>query len=288
MLFIIVFTSCNTKKTKEKFFTENIPKNTPIEFKVSIISDNKIIHKGVFSPDLKEYYYTVSDKNFKNFDVYIISRLNNRWSKPKEAFFNSKDDDHGMSFSPDGNSIYFSSTRPVNIDGILSTWHIWRSDNIGGKWSKPVYVDIPNMRSKLISHPSITNSGTLYYHSSNLDYSEMDIYRSKLVNNKFSDAEKVFSSDNVSNGRCTPYVSPNEKYLIFASIEDQLNLNVSFKKDQNDWSKAIKLNNEINSLGQGNPYLTPDNKFLFFTTGDHEGNNWRVKWVDIESDLKMK
>ena len=78
-----------------------------------------------------------------------------------------------MNFSPDGNSIYFSSTKPTNVDDVLETWHIWKSDKINGKWREPTFEDIPNLRDKLTSHTVITNSETLYFHSSNLDYSEM-------------------------------------------------------------------------------------------------------------------
>ncbi|WP_262496961.1 hypothetical protein [Formosa algae] len=39
-------------------------------------------------------------------------------------------------------------------------------------------------------------------------------------------------------------------------------------------------------MGQGNPYITPDDKFLFYTTGGHLEKDWKVKWVNIESELK--
>ncbi|PNW28712.1 hypothetical protein BKP44_07285 [Formosa algae] len=47
-----------------------------------------------------------------------------------------------------------------------------------------------------------------------------------------------------------------------------------------------KLNDKINTMGQGNPYITPDDKFLFYTTGGHLEKDWKVKWVNIESELK--
>ncbi|MGK0412400.1 MAG: hypothetical protein ACJA1B_000592 [Polaribacter sp.] len=51
-----------------------------------------------------------------------------------------------MSFSPDGNSIYFSSTRTTNIEGVPETWHIWKSDKVNGEWKEPIFMDIPNLR----------------------------------------------------------------------------------------------------------------------------------------------
>lgn len=285
LLFTIVFLSCKNENTKMQFLTNEIPNNIPFEFKQDLVPENKLIHKGIFSTDLKEYYYTISDNNFEKFDVLVIKKNNENWTEPKKAFFNSEYNEHGMSFSPDGNSIYFSSTRPTNIKGTSETWHIWKSDKVNGEWKEPVFVDIPNLRDKLVSHPSITNSGTLYFHTSNLDYSEMDIYHSKKVNGKFEKAEKTTISMNTKIGKCTPYVSPKEDYLIFATIGNELNLMISYNDGKGGWINTKKLNNKINNKGQGNPYVTPNNKFLFFTTGEHLEKEWKVKWVNIESEI---
>lgn len=218
LLLIISFLSCKneTENTKMQFLNEKTPNNIPIEFKQNLTPQNKLIHKGIFSPDLQEYYYAISDKNFEKFEVFVIEKDKENWSKPKKAFFNSKHNEHGMSFLPNGNTLYFSSTRPVNVSGIAPTWHIWKSDKVNGKWNEPVFIDIPNLRNKLVSHPTINNSGTLYFHTSNLDYSEMDIYHSKNVNGKFENAKKTLISMNSALGKCTPYVSPKGDYLIFA------------------------------------------------------------------------
>lgn len=287
LLLTIWILSCKNEmeNSKVKFLVNKIPNNTPIEFKQDLIPYNKLVHKGIFSPNLDEYYYTISDKKFEQFDVYVIKKSNGIWSKSSKAFFNSKYSEHGMNFSPNGNTLYFSSTKPVDIDGVLSTWHIWKSDRVNGKWNEPIFVDIPNLRNKLVSHPTITNSGTLYFHSSNLDYSEMDIYQSKQGNGKFKDAKKTSISINSKTDKCTPYVSPKGDYLIFASIGNQLDLMISFNDGNGGWINPKKLNNKINDIGQGNPYVTPDNKYLFFTTGNAK-NEWSVKWVDIESELK--
>ncbi|MEM6736224.1 MAG: hypothetical protein AAF620_09165 [Bacteroidota bacterium] len=269
-----------------QFSTDHIPRSTPIEFKNDMVPNDKLIHKGIFSPDLRAYYYTLSDKNFENFDVYVINKQDGNWSVPEKAFFNSSYNEHGMSFSPNGNSIYFSSTRPVNMDSIPKTWHIWKSENVGGEWTEPVFIDIPNLRDKLLSHPTFTNSGNLYFHSSNLDYSHMDIYQAQRVNNKYQMAEKVSIYPDPNSGRCTPYVAPDEEYLIFASIGNQLDLYISFNDGKGNWTRTKKLDPKINSLGQGNPYITPDQKFLFFTTGGYQEKDWKVKWVNIESELK--
>jgi hypothetical protein len=190
-----------------------------------------------------------------------------------------------MSFSPDGNTMYFSSTRPVPIAGISQTWHIWKSTKVNEKWTTPIFIDIPNLRNKLVSHPTITNTGMLYFHVSNLDYSEMDIYHATFTDGNYSNAEKTSISGSSTAGNCTPFVSPKEDFLIFAAIGNQLELMISFSDGNGRWKNTKKLNTNINTNGQGNPYITPDNNFLFFTVGNSE-TKWSVKWVDIESELK--
>lgn len=282
----IVFMSCKNDfdTSKKIFLTSEIPNKIPISFKQDLVPIDKLIHKGIFSPDLQEYYYTISDKKFEKFDVYMIEKSNRKWSEPKKAFFNSSYSEHGMSFSPDGNTLYFSSTRPTFIDGISDTWHIWKSEKINGKWTTPLFINIPNLKHKLVSHPTCTNSGALYFHASDLDYSNMHIYRSRNLNDEFQEAKKI--SINPETGACTPFVSPNEDYLIFASLGKHLDLMIAFRDGNKKWLQPKKLNDTINHFGQGNPYITPDNKFLFYTSGQPQEENWSIKWVNLESILK--
>lgn len=75
-LYAIVFLSCKneSENTKMQFLTEKIPNKLPIVFKQSLTPQNKLIHKGIFSPDLQEYYYTISDTNFEKFEVLVIKK----------------------------------------------------------------------------------------------------------------------------------------------------------------------------------------------------------------------
>jgi len=279
---------CNTGIEKENaklmYLVDNVPDSLPIYFKVELVPEGKIIHRGIFSPDLQEYYYTISDKEYEKFDVLTIHKESEKWSEPKPAFFNSDYNEHGMSFSPTGNLVYFSSTRPTGIEEIPVTWHIWKSEKLNGKWSQPEFVNIPNLRNKLVSHPTATNSGTIYFHVSNLDYSSMDIYYSEPTNGGFGNAKKLPISDESKTNKCTPYISPNEDYLLFASIGETLELMICFKDKNGEWANPKKLSSEINSDGQGNPWVTPDNKFLFYAAGKHL-EKWSLKWVRFESVL---
>jgi len=282
LLLTLVIISCNKEKAVNKYLTESIPNDTPLPYNIELIPEGKLIHSGIFSPDLSEYFFTISDKNFQQFDVLISRKQKGKWSIPTEVFFNTKNNEHGTSFSPDGKYIYFSSTRPVNIDGVSTTWHIWRSKRNGDHWTDPEFVDIPNLHDKLVSHPSITTDGTLYFHAGNTDYSDLFIYCSKMKNEKYSEAIKLPGEINFDTKQNTPYISPDGSYLLF---ESSPNLYISYSDKMGNWSAAKPLNEKINRHGKGNPFITPDQKYLFFVAGlePTPEEKWSLFWVSTKS-----
>jgi len=261
-----------------------IPSNTsltegPFEFLSELVAPNKIIHKGLLSNDMKTYYFTISNLDYTDFDIVSVRYDWDLWTTPSPTFFNSDADDHGMSISPDGKTIYFSSTRETGVLGQPYTWHLWKTELVDTSWTSPEYIDIPNMEDKLVSHPSITNDGRLYFHSSNLDFTEMYIYTSQQIDGTFQDAVKVDGLIGTDQGACTPYIAPDGSYLIYAGVGKTLDLYITYKDDQGDWSTPNRLSDEVNNNGQGNPAVTVDGK-LFYTTNDN--NAWQVKWIPLE------
>lgn len=293
---LLLFSCQNNQESSEEqtdysavFLTEEIPGKTPVSFLKELVPDSTLIHRGIFSPDLSEYYYSLSDWQYEVFTTKVIKKVDSTWSEPQDAFFNTSYSEHGTTFSPDGNTLYFSSTRPVApIEGksIAATWHIWRSEKIDGAWQEPEYVDIPNMRNQLVSHPSFTNSGTMYFHSSNVNFSDMTLYRSKFEDGKFQAAEELTFAWFMTTPKTTPYIAPDESYLLFASVESQLFLTIAYPDGNGNWIGAKKLHRSINANGQGNPYVTPDGKFLFYVGNENNTNeapNWHVKWVSMDA-----
>jgi len=282
---------CDVKISAQQIFSADRPIVTsPVAFLPDLVPENKLLHRGVFSPDMRKYFYTLSDRQFSHFDVYMVDIVEGIRSAPREAFFNTGYNEHGMAFSPDGTSLYFSSTRPVEQPGTAATWHIWRTVRCNGVWSEPVFVDIPNLRDKLVSHPSVTSDGTLYYHSAGLDYRDMCIYCSDQSGGTFSAGIKLPPSINHP-GRiqCTPHVSPDGSYLLFEMVPD---ICFSTKTGSGVWSPAKPLCAEINVNGRGNPYVTPDERHLFFvsaenpTPGEHE--RWLAYRVSTDSFLQIQ
>lgn len=276
-----------TTSNQPVFLSDKPPTNIPILFKPELIPKNQLIHRGVFSNDLNAYYFTISDTNFARFDIKVSVKQNGEWSQPNDAFFNSQYSEHGISFSPDGNKLLFSSTRPVGDTTIAETWHLWESTKRDDKWSDPEFIKLSGFDNKLTSHPAISNDGTLYFHSSEPDYSNMWVYQSRLIDGEYQVPQKLTFNGLSSIGACTPYISSDGKILIFASINKDGSLPMYFcrKLATDEWSKPELLSKEINQNSQGNPYLTPDNQFLFYAKEINK-NKWSINWVNTDSFLQ--
>ncbi|WP_436517233.1 TolB family protein [Ekhidna sp. To15] len=280
ILIFILFYQCTQRGSESIVFPfDPKPGSIPIPFYSELIPDSLLVHRGVLSNNFSEYYYVTSDKVFQNFHINVVSWKDDKWSKPNKAWFNSEYDDHGVSFSPDGNRLLFSSTRPVGVEGIPQTWHLWQSIYKNGEWSEPEFIDIPNLRNKLVSHPTISPDRILYFHVSDLDYSNMNIYFSELKGDGFQDAHKL-SFEGLDTGTCTPYISGDGQSLFFASIEENLPICL-VRRTKDGWGSLIKLPSNLIEGSQANPYISLNNQFIFYASEDAASGNWYIKWADI-------
>ena len=65
----------NTMTNNLLFLEAKIPTFEPLDFKNEFIPQKKIIHRVIFSPTLEEYYFTISDKHYEKFDVFMSKKL---------------------------------------------------------------------------------------------------------------------------------------------------------------------------------------------------------------------
>ena len=248
-------------------------------FLPELIPQGLLAHAGVFSSDQKEYYFTVSDVDFGVFTVMYAQQSGDVWSNPDTAFFNSQFLEHGVHFSPDGQWLYFSSTRTSDYDTVADTWHIWRSKRTGNSWSDPEFVDLPGFGQKLTSHPSLTKDGRLYFHAGNADYSNLSLYFADQINGQFLEPVKVSIPDNMNTNTLTPFISPDETFLLFSKIIDGNEFLFRCNRKNNTWGQAIKLNIDHNSDNLSNPFVTPDGQKLLYASGEISANGLPSNWV---------
>jgi Tol biopolymer transport system component len=121
-------------------------------------------------------------------------------------------------------------------------------------------------------YPSVSSTGTLYF-SSNREGGKGsgDIYRSRLVDGKYSKPENLGDAINSKFMDGDPYIAPDESFLIFTSYNrpDGLgdgDLYISVNQNGN-WTTAKNLGAPINSSALDFcPSMSPDGKYFFFTS----------------------
>jgi Tol biopolymer transport system component len=250
-------------------------KNTPQS--LSMLSEGFIstsINERDFAlaPDGKEIYYTVSTPK-STFQTIVFSKQNNdgTWSSLQIASWAGQYSDLEPAFSQDGNTLYFSSNRPVEGNEIKD-FDIWKVSRKGKAWGMPenlgsiVNTDVDEF------YPTITLSGNLYFTA---QYKEgpgrEDIYVAKYINNKFINPVALDSAVNSKFYEFNAFVSPDEQYIIFTSYgrSDDMgggDLYISKKGEGNKWLPAINLKDLNSTRLDYCPSISPDGKALFITS----------------------
>jgi hypothetical protein len=262
----------------------------PRLFAEGVISTEDDELNGAFSPDGTEYYFTKVNQytTFPRLGLLCVSRYrDHRWTEPEVLPFSGKYLDFPPRLAPDGKTLYFASSRPVEGKN-LHALKIWSVPRRADEWGEPVLLPPPinALDDRWNWAPSVTQDGTLYFASTRDGSGHAHIYRSRLVNNAYTEPEKLGAEINSDFNDADPYVSPDERLLVFASAGGELpegadrpetvkgggvryprgDLYASFGQNGH-WNKAQHLEHDVNSFAdESSPPISPDGKYLFFSS----------------------
>lgn len=250
------------------YLGQSPPGDTPVVFAPGIISTVDLEHSpAIFTPDGNEVYWLTSrppgpDNNDWLNRVLTMQRKHNRWTVPQVVPY------HITMISADGSKGYFWSINDRDIFVV---------EKKGNNWGEPKCLNIVtrNPELQIAVDPSITLNGTLYFMSKaegiGTKYNYV-IYRAELVNDEYTEPELLPRSINQPPFQnWTPFIAPDESYLIFSSNRDgqygKGDLYISFHDNNtNTWSDPINMGETINTESQERlPGISPDGKYLFFT-----------------------
>lgn len=293
------------------YFGQKPPGIKPEIFAPGIISTGYSERIAAFTPDGKELYYVLAGA--PHFVILYTMEVDGRWIKPQIAPFSGKYLAE-FNISPAGNKIVFASSQPLNgVGKPTESLRVWMVERNEMGWDEPKCL-IPSIRG----YPSLTKKGDLYFNSAREDaVGEEDIYVSKLVNGEYTEPVNIGSLVNSEIQELDPFVAPDESYIIFCKRDPDgfggVDLFISFRKDDDTWTKSINMGENINSsASEFCPSVSPDGKYFFFTSNrrlhkpyseipltyerklkilNSPGNgNGDIYWVDtkIIEDLKPK
>lgn len=194
--------------------------------------------------------------------------------------------DREPALSPDGKELWFSSNRsPDGLGEPGKTQQLWVSDRIPqGGWAEPHRLEAPVNSGADDSGPSLTADGTLYFSSRRPGgLGQADLYRARRNGKGYDAPENLGPNVNGKGDESGPFVSPDERVLVFVSRERPESeggddLYVSHREGAG-WGKARHLGAPVNSFANDyGPSLSPDGKWLYFTSHRRgNGDLYRVE-----------
>lgn len=274
------------------YYGQTPPNNEAIIFAPNVISTTgRYEHDICFSPNGKEMFFTISKSNWTDFTIFTSKWVDTAWSVPDTATFSQQYKNTEISFSPDGNSVLFASSAPPGAE----PWNfaIFKSIKTESGWESPVEIGIKSVQPSTNDgnwHPTIASDGTVFFSSYNSG--NYNIYFSEQSNGTYNSFNSVGSAINSSSNEYYPWISPDKKFLIFASDRSggygKSDLYISYSEESGNWSQPINMGSTVNSSDDEScPRITADGKYLFFTrTKNWDGDFYWVK-TDFIGNLSL-
>jgi hypothetical protein len=199
-----------------------------------------------------------------NLKICVSKWEKDKWTTPQLVSFSGQFKDWDPFLSPNGKRMIFVSNRPVpGAPAGQKNNHLWYVDlQANGTWSDARHVDEPvNVNGVVAYGPCLTRLGTVAFCSRNRDGTKgMGGYWAKWIGGHYEKPQQL--KLNGDSDIYDPFISPNERYLIFASGGD---LYISYRKGDG-WSQGEKLGPQVNDGSQsGSPYVSPDGKILYYS-----------------------
>lgn len=250
---------------------------------------DRLEHAGVFSPDGKEFYFSVVTNNWSTLNTYVRKCVNGSWTPEELASFSSVAGGAAETFiNNKNNRIFFvSSGQGTTSDGWLKT-DFWTAERSGDAWVNPKKLDAMINDIDVQWHPTISDSGHVYFGSKGSIF-----VATQLNDTTFGEPTRLSDAgvNQTGSNNAEPWIAPDEKYLLFSSSRSggygNSDLYISYKKADNTWTKPLNLGPKINSAETDfSPYVTPDGKYLLFAKDD--GVRRHIYWVSTRSVDSLK
>jgi len=273
--------------------SQNDPSTAPIMVGEGIISTPQDEFGGSLSPDGKTIYFDRSVPAHYLYTMWESHLVGDKWQAPELMSISGYYRDSDPVLSPDGKKLLFVSDRPVNgID--RHHYEIWMCHRQGEKWSEPQnFGPVVNIHSQYFA--SMASNGNLYFSATIADNdSEIDIFVSKFVNEKYTTPVNLGPAINGKGiVNIEAFVSPDEKFLLIGAFNrpdsvGSSDIYVSYNRD-GTWSAPLPVTAINTPAREYSPRLTPDGRRLIFTSERGMGTEQRTKpWTMREFEQKSR
>jgi Tol biopolymer transport system component len=227
------------------------------------ISSAQFESHPAFDPRTGDFYFVRSAPDFSGWRIFVSRCTANGWSEPQPPSFAGDGVEADPFFTPDGNSLYFISTRTT--DGVArKDLDIWRVDrNAKGTWGTPVRLPDPVNSSGQEWFPRLARDGWLYFGSSRPGgLGKTDIYRARQEAGGAWRVENLGPAINSEGNQYEAEISADGSRLILMREDG---LYESTKLPDGSWSPRRKLGPAINvNRTEVGALLSPSGRSMLF------------------------
>ena len=249
------------------------PGDTPQLFAPGVVSTPLYTRDIAMTPDGNEIYFCVSALGYNL--IFYTEQQNGKWTEPRVAPFikNLEFMYYEPHITQDGKKMLFLSNM-LDKDSVKGDQDIWAVDRINDSWGEPYNLGAPVNSDGAEFYPSVTKSGTIYFTRQPTGDPNNYIYRSKMVDGKYSEVEKLPLQVNCGEARYNAFIDPDERFIIVPTVGMKdgyggTDYYIVFRNKNDNWSNPINMGDKLNTESgrEYSSYLSPDGKYLFFMSG---------------------
>lgn len=270
-------TSGTLTALKGAYLGQKPPGYLPVLFVPGIVSTDDHRERDVtFTSDLKEFYFT------RDATIMVMKQTDQGWTTATPVSFSADYFEFEAFVAPGDQTLYYISNRSLSGEGPAEDYQMWMVKRRGKGWGEP-----KRLNDQGDFYPTITRDGIMYFTSK-----DNDLYRTRLVDGRMSERERLGDSVNTSRGEYNSCIAPDESFLIFTSLGwgDGFgggDLWISFRKPNGTWSRPKNMGGGINSNAHEYcPAISPDGKYLFFASNLSGADD--ILWVDVGIIERLK
>lgn len=276
LVFALILNACNTKKQQSKdsdsmatgsiYLGQEPPGTDPEPFAPGMVVTDGWEYGGVFSPDMKEFYYLKEPKDTSQHEFMMYKYKEGQW---QETVISPR---KGQPFvAPDGKTIHLGRRyMERTADGLSEV------KNLGGP-----FEEFRIMR--------LTASAKGTYVFDEVGSADGDgVIRYSQLKDGVRETPQAFGKEiNTGIFNAHPFIAPDESYLIWDGERSggfgDSDIYISFKQKDGSWGEAINMGDQVNTESwEAAATVTPDGKYLFFNrnVGSDNYENVDIFWVD--------
>lgn len=249
-------------------FGQIVPGSTPQKFAPGVISVPGTTERSLsLSPNGDELFFARTT-GFPNTKIMTMKRKDDGWTQPEPAAFLKDDFATQAVFSPDGQYLYFSSSRGKSD---IEHYSLWRAKKVGNGWSEPENIIDPDTTGKAFIelHPTVSQDYSIYFMSWDMNRQIGDIYVSRQVDGAYAAPVMLGPPISTQYNELRPTISPDGKYLLFESDRPGglggSDIYITFNRSDGSWSAPKNLGSTVNTASEDEvPNISPDGKYWFF------------------------